>query len=452
MFRSSSAPLPLSVFARSHRPLAVLPLATSLFLAACGGRSDVQPIGSSPSGECPAGYVCTPTCPTGDVCNPVGSTSGTGGSNTGTGSSTGSGSTSNSPDAGAPSTIGSSPEDAGYPEGSAPAASATLQVLTYEVIDAKFSVALSSLVLVSSAPSNALHIYAPSTGSDRAVALPAAPAAVTIDASGLHAAVAYDGNVSWVDLASGAVTATCPISSDAYDIALTAEGTACVMPRTDQWVSLHAIDSTCTETVEEYGVWAGSHIALHPSEKALFTADQGLSPSSINRCDLTVSPVGCVEALGGTDWGTYAFCGSLWISADGQRIYSGCGVTLRVPGDPTTDLCSYGGTLAGVSLIQHLSEAPQAKRVVLIPGNGYSYDPTNAPATNDTVVRVQETDYLGFVSQYELPRFPLAGTSSGVAHGRFVFTTPTMDTIFAVVQADGSSGALNDFAIVTMVP
>jgi hypothetical protein len=285
-------------------------------------------------------------------------------------------------------------------------------VLDYGVVDAKYSAALSSLIFASNQPTNALHIYNTTTTADQAVALPVAPVAVAVDASGLHAAVAYDAHVSWIDLASATITATCALSSDAFDIALSKEGVAYVMPRTDQWVSIHVLDASCTEQLAGGEVYAGSRLALHPSEMALFDADQGLSPSSVNRCDLESSPFDCEDALGGADWGTYEYCGELWMSADGERIYTGCGVTLRVPGDPGTELCSYGGTLDGVSSIQYLSEAPEAARVVLIPGNGYEYDPNDPSTQSDTVVRVHETDYLGFVSQFELPAFPLMGTST----------------------------------------
>ena len=70
----------------------------------------------------------------------------------------------------------------------------------------------------------------------------------------------------------------------------------------------------------------------------------------------------------------------------------------------------------------------------------------------DTVVRVHETDFLGFVTQYQLPSFPLSGNNVAVAHGRFIFTTPGLETLAAIVQADPSSGALHDFALVTMMP
>jgi hypothetical protein len=348
--------------------------------------------------------------------------------------------------------VSSSPEG-GYPEGSIAPASATVNVLSYRVVDAKQSVPLHSLVMVSDTPSNSLHIYDVSTASDRSVALPAPPVAVAVDRSGLMAAVAYDAHVSWVDLTAGALKTTCAVSSDAYDVALSQAGVAYVMPRTDQWIALHAVTlSTCVEAASGGQLYAAEHLAMHPGEQALFAADQGLSPSRINRCDLSSSPIACSDAEGSADWGTRNYCGNLWISSDGRRIYSACGATLLVPGNVTQDVCTYGGSLSGVSVIQHLSEAPLAQRVALIPAVT-AYTPSGDPDANaDTVVRVHETAFLGVVAQYELPLFPLAGSATAFAHGRFVFATPSMDHIYAIVKADPSSGALANYAIATIAP
>jgi hypothetical protein len=138
------------------------------------------------------------------------------------------------------------------------------------------------------------------------------------------------------------------------------------------------------------------------------------------------------------------------MSADGQRIYTAGGATLEVPADVTTTLCSYGGNLPGVTLIQHLSEAPQAQRVVLVPGVVY-FAPDTDPNADDRV-RVHDTSSFGFVAEYALPPFPLAGGKSATARGRFVFTTPAMDHIYAIVTADPARVAQPEFAIVTLVP
>lgn len=387
-------------------------------LLACGGHSDVT------SEACPPGFVCTPIA--------IGPASGQdSGYGFGAEDSGASESMPGTQDA-------SSPSSPPYPEASAPPTSASVADSAYDVVDAKLSLALSSLVIVSDSPVNAMHLYDFATGADSSIALPTTPVAVAVDATGLLAAVAYDAHVSWVDLQARSIKATCDVSSDATDVALTKTGIAYVAPETDQWVSLHAIDlTTCTETTASQ-LYAGARLALHPSEQALF-ATQDSDPSSILRCDLAVSPVDCEDAEDDQNWGTYDYGNSVWTSADGTRLYTGGPATLLVPADAGAGECTYGGSLTGVTGVQSLSEASQVGRVALVPSASDSeFNPTEGNA--DTVVRVHETQYLGLVGQYELPTVPIGSPSGVVEHGRFVFSTSTMDALYVIVQADGEDG------------
>jgi DNA-binding beta-propeller fold protein YncE len=311
-----------------------------------------------------------------------------------------------------------------------------IAVLPYDVVDAEFSAALSSIVLVSRLPANALYILDPASGRDQEVPLPESPVAVAVDPAGGVAAVAFDAHVSFVDLTLGIVVRTCDLSSDAYDVTLSSAGTAYVVPRTAGRVGLHAVDRvTCSEASSSPGLSAPAHVALHPSGSAVFAADVGGSPSSIDRCDVADAGLACTDAEDSSNRRPYDSCGDLWVSSDGARIYTACGVTLRVP-QPITGSLAYGGTLDGVSGIRHLSEAASAHRVVLVPDT-------------DSVVRVHETDYLGLVAQYELPAFP---ASAAPAHGRFVFATAGLSTVYALVQDAAEAGGVGHFGVATLVP
>jgi hypothetical protein len=218
--------------------------------------------------------------------------------------------------------------------------------------------------------------------------------------------------VSLVDLNAGTITTTCAVSSDAYDVALSSTGVAYVVPESGGFTPVHAIDfSSCAETLDGMTP-IPARAALHPSQQALFLAEEGLTPSRVDRCDVTASTIECVDAEDGADWGVYELCGNLWLSADGARIYTACGVTLSVPQDVSVDACAYGGALDGVDAIQHMSEAPEVQRVVLIPGFASNDGPSDdSTPPGDMVIRVHETQYLGFVAQYELPPFPLPGAA-----------------------------------------
>jgi hypothetical protein len=317
----------------------------------------------------------------------------------------------------------------------------SVSVLSYDIIDAEESKSLDSIVMISDTPANALHIFAEATGSDRTVALNAAPVAVAVDPSGTHAAVAFDGHVSHVDLVTGTVITTCMLSSNAADLTLTDSGIAYVVPLTDQWVPLHVLDLvTCDETPNDTRIWAGSRIMAHPSGAAVFVS-QWEVPDNIQRCDITGSEPVCADSQDFYDHGTYEVGHQAWTSVDGERIYSAGGTTLRVPSPVNGAPCTYGGMIAGVSTIQHMSEAVTAQQLAIIP----------ADPGDDSVIRIHATPYLELVQQLSLPSFPLTGGATTGAHGRFVFVTPTLDRLSVIVQADSAGGApLHDFAVATL--
>jgi hypothetical protein len=332
------------------------------------------------------------------------------------------------------------PEDAATAD-AATSSTAPVEVLPYNFVDAAWSAPLGSIVMVSDSPTNTLHIFTAATGVDRAVALPSVPLAVAVDASGSHAAVAYDAHVSRIDLTTGVILKTCELTSVPYTLALTDAGLAYVVARSSQWNAMHELDLVSCSEANAGFVEARSHLALHPSGNALFYNQNG-RPDSIGRCDLTGSSPACADSVDSATWGQYYYGENLWVSADGSRIYTETGLTLAVPPNVNAGYCANSGALSGVTSILHMSEAAAAQRIALIPG----YPSVGSP------VRLYDTAGLAFVRQLALPRFPLPGSYGVSAYGRFVFTTPTLDKLYVILQADPSSGTRNNFGITTLVP
>lgn len=84
--------------------------------------------------------------------------------------------------------------------------------LTHDVIDAKYSRALDSIVMVSASPSNALYIYNTRTHVEVSQALSKVPTAVTVGPTGTDAAVGHDGLITYMNLA--ALTQAAPPPAD----------------------------------------------------------------------------------------------------------------------------------------------------------------------------------------------------------------------------------------------
>ena len=312
-----------------------------------------------------------------------------------------------------------------------------ITLLNYRIIDAEYSRSLDRIVSVSEDP-NKLHIYDPGTEQETTIDLPLVPSCVSVSPDGFFAAVGHNAWISYVNLRNGRLEKTLAVATDVLDIVLAGNGFAYAFPRRDQWAQLHCIHiATGTETASSGLLYAGTVGRLHPGGKAIYTADRGLSPSDIAKYSIVN---GIAEYLYDSPYhGDYAMCGDVWISEDGLRLFTRCGNVFRSSETRSQDM-TYNGSLAHTPLVQSIAHSAGLRRVIAVPENGW--DSQN----DDTQAHVYGYDYLSFEDSIALPTFDVNGTSYP-GHGRFVFLKRDGTQFFVILQADASSGMLNDFGI-----
>jgi hypothetical protein len=314
------------------------------------------------------------------------------------------------------------------------------RMLAHRVLDAEFSKALDALVMVDEAP-NALYRYDVASGTERSVALPLTPSSVSVAPSGLFAAVGHDGHVSYVDLEAMTVTKVLPISIDVLDVVLAGNGYAYGFPRRDQWAEIHCLQiETGGETTSAgWSIYAGTVARLHPGGTAMYGADNGLSPSDIEKYDISG---GTARYLYDSPYhGDYAMCGDLWFSEDGARIFTACGNVFRATSTQATDM-TYNGALQGMTAVQHLSHSRAAGEVAAVGwvpwygGTGHE----------DEVIRLFDDAFL--TARPNVPVTPVIGGGKvWTGKGRYVFHRADGLEGIAIVQAEAASGMLHDFAL-----
>jgi hypothetical protein len=314
--------------------------------------------------------------------------------------------------------------------------------LDFRVIDAEYSKQLGRIVFVSSTPLNQLHVYDPVAEQNSAVNLPLTPSSVSVSPDGLYAAVGHNGYVSYVDLTTPSLVDTIPSTADVSDVVLAGNGYIYAFPRIDQWETIRCINiATGQETTSTgYSIRAGTKAKLHPSGDSMYGADNGLSPSDIEKYDIAG---GTAALLYDSPYhGDYSMCGDLWMSEDGLRIFTRCGNVFRASAVRAEDM-TYNGSLEGLSLVRHLDHSAAIGNVVAVPdnsrwGNEFS----------DTEIQIFGYDYLTFKERIPLPHFVISGDAYA-GRGRFVFHNRDGSRYFVVVQADGTSGLLYDYGVVT---
>jgi len=308
---------------------------------------------------------------------------------------------------------------------------AQMAPLSYRPIDAEYSQALDSIVFVSANP-HQLHIYQPKSQVDTTVALPKAPLNVSVGPTGWFAAVMHDGLISYVNLGTANLERIYPISVSTGDVVL-ANDYIYVPPSVSVRISTGAVQNG-----NGWG-YASSAAKLHPSGTAIYTTRDGVSPNDIHKYDVSTGTLnGNVDSI---YHGDYPICGPLWPSADGKRVFTGCGTAFAAsPQAPAQDM-RYWSSLPEPGGIIALAESVSRRQLAVVRRSFYP-DTT----TRDAEVLLYDTDYLTWAGRFRVPDFT-ASTKTFAAHSKWVFFDNTSSLIYVVAQADRSSGMLNDFGV-----
>ena len=312
--------------------------------------------------------------------------------------------------------------------------------LTYRVVDAEYSRQLDRIIMVSSGP-NYLHIFNPVTGGDTSISLPLTPNCVSISPDGMFAAVGHNAWVSYINLGTATLVKTIPVTTDVFDVVLAGNGYIYAFPRTDQWETIRCINiSTEIETLHTgNSIRAGTKAKLHPGGTSIYGADNGLSPSDIEKYSIST---GTAQYLYDSPYhGNYSMAGNLWISDDGLRIFTRSGNVFRASNVQSEDM-TYTGRLGNLFSVQSLDHSSSAGKVIVIPEKRSIYG-----THEDIELQIYDYDFLVFEHSLVFPSF-IVGSASYQGHGRYVFFDSTGTNYFVILQADESSGLLYDYGVV----
>jgi hypothetical protein len=323
--------------------------------------------------------------------------------------------------------------------------------LPHDVVDAEFSKALNQVVIVSSYPVNALYLFDPVAGTETQQLLAKTPTAVSIAPDGLTAAVGHDALISVIDLQavgqpSPPVPTTLNVSTDVFDLVLDGRNRVHALPRTDQWESVHTVDvATNTEVVGTGSLYAGARGRLHPQGDFLYTANNGLSPSDIEKWDVTGDQA--VVLYDSPYHGDYEMCGNLWFEETGITIYTACGNTFRSSSVQAQDMV-YSGALElseaqfGRDLIRSLSQSAAQNEIALIEYDFYNCEISSEPCY--THLALYESLFLNREAVYSIGPFAVAGDSYA-QEGLYVFHASIGTDKYMISKLDGMPNPLAEF-------
>jgi hypothetical protein len=318
-------------------------------------------------------------------------------------------------------------------------------VLNGDVMDAEYSKVKNQLVFVSANPSK-ITIFNSGTASVENIPLLYTPTCISLSEDGETAVVGHDGHITYINLKTKSIIKTYSASCYALDVVLANNKWAYVFPKENQWTNIRCINmnlSTDNETYSTGGsIYAGTKGRLHPSGKYIYGADNGLSPSDIEKYDIQN---GVANMLYDSPYhGDYPMNGNLWFSEDGNRIFTRGKTVLKTSEIKSTDML-YNGTLNTDSNIEWLEHSTEKNTLFVIKNTGDVWTLTRSP-----YIYTYNSTNLSFKNKLELEKYQVPNNTGGFtyydAEPYFVFSTSTGNNIFILTKAKGS-GLVNEWAI-----
>ncbi|MBL8214364.1 MAG: BACON domain-containing protein, partial [Bryobacterales bacterium] len=305
--------------------------------------------------------------------------------------------------------------------------------LPYRPIAAQW--ALNRIVMVSTGP-NQLHLFDPATHTTESIALNAAPVSLSISPNGLFAAVGHAGSASYVNLTTRLVTRTYTYPTSPFppaEVILGAD-TLYVLPKAGSAYPYAIRLDTGSDTTPGY--YTASGASLHPNGSAIFAMSESERPGNVLR--LATEPPGILQPPQTVTPAAGDFCGQVWYSPNGARLYSRCGSTATFPPAPQEPL-SFAGRFSPTP-VQAFAES-LTQRIAFVPAT--------ADSANQ-ILLLNSTNYAE-IGRLALPTFTTGGrTFQGQGrHLFFQLDANGATSLTAIYQADPASGILNDFAIHT---
>lgn len=308
--------------------------------------------------------------------------------------------------------------------------------LPFKIKDAEFSSSLNAIVAVSQTP-NQLHIYRPETNELVSVNLQVPPTCVSVSPDGHSAVAGHDAWISHVNLDNGTLLQTIQVSAVISDIVLGGNDFAYAFAQ-GSFVPVYSINlTTGVQSQSQSSIFGGNVARRHPGGQSMYGADTAASPADIEKYSIA-NDVAQV-AYDSPYHGDYPMCGNLWLSVDGQRIYTACGRVFRASSDFSQDM-RYVGSFSTPVSIQWAEHTQTGSSIAILP---------QLSSAADGEIRYFTPDFLLYRGAAMLPRF-VVGEATWAAQGRWLFFNAAGTKQYVVVQADTAANITSDFGLVTV--
>ena len=307
--------------------------------------------------------------------------------------------------------------------------------LSEQMVDAEFDAVGERIVAIAE---NQLVVIG-SDGDEANLALRSGATAVSVSPDGATAVIGHGKWVSHVDLNALRVLNTYEVPRRLGDVVLDGQGQAHGFSHEGSVKRIYSVDlASGTVRVGTGSIGGGIQARLHPSGTKIYGADNGASPSDLERYSI-------VDGATRVDYdspyhGDFQFCGNVWFDPEGRILLSPCGVVVRATDDQASDL-RFAMRLKGLrGRIRHAASSA-------FDNLWYVIEKLDGQAA--TRVRTFAIENGEPVEGFDLP--PVDGGGGRRWSANFVFASAN-SPVHYVIAADNSADSVGQALLVRQTP
>jgi len=225
------------------------------------------------------------------------------------------------------------------------------------VVDAKYVRSKDILMILTEEP-NRLYKYDTSSDTLTFINLDASPKRISVNSNGTSAGIIFERLFSHIDLEEMAVIFEYQFDNYIDYAVITSKDIAFISP----FKSIELPTKTLFQPSS--ALVANLNMVLHPSEKYIYGCQPENRPMYIQKIDIRN---GLAEYLyDSRDYGNYEYGYDLWISDDGNLLFSSSGIVFSLSENEATDI-KYIGILKDETIVS-LDHSSKAKRIYTLTG------------------------------------------------------------------------------------
>jgi hypothetical protein len=312
----------------------------------------------------------------------------------------------------------------------------TQRSIDFQPIDAEWSRALQSIILIAPGATSQLRILDPATNTQNSVTLLSNPTSLSVSQDGRTAAVGHDGSISYVDLITRTVTRTITVTGVVEDLVLATE-----------WIHAKPVGSIRISSgeISPFTLTHFSGPKLSADGSAIYATESAANSTLLWRYNIAGGPItSAIDSSARRTSVVYPACDGAWPSPDGSRIYTGCATAFEQAGTISpagqTDM-RYATSFPEMSGIRAVAELPSRKWTAALAS-------TRGGKAAENEVFLFDSTHLAFLYHFVLPDFASSG-STYAARGRWIFMADNFD-LYAVSEAAAGFPGANTFGVATI--